>query len=484
MPEEIDELTLTAYALGELDGAEHAAERVELEARLVIDALARRQVEEIRATAQWVSAELAAETTPGLTDLQLAAIERRLEHAGQPDGPALRLRPVRRNWAFWGSLAASVVIVCTVMASVLPKLYHLGYVNRGDPSSGVPTPATGPAPYIVETTEPPSVASRDLSKPAVGEEQYVPSDAAGFPNAAPPVERGENTFVRVADSPLSSVPTLSAYPDDANKLASIARSLDNHQLPPADSLRTDEIINALPYHYAEPTSDEPVSASMELAVCPWNASHRLLRVGLRTADGSPATKPSTSPVAPDGGVAGLKVQIEFNPAMAGAYRLIGYETGSSAGSFRDGSIEPHPAGLVAAGRSATVLYEVIPAGMPGPSAPLPIPPLKYQKLTPLAQTSRELATVSIRYRDAGTGSVRMREFAVSDDGREFAAASEDFRTAAAAAAFGLALRDSAYKGAAGYQLVIDMLTPAQGNEASADRARLLDLAKKAKAIAG
>jgi Ca-activated chloride channel family protein len=78
----------------------------------------------------------------------------------------------------------------------------------------------------------------------------------------------------------------------------------------------------------------------------------------------------------------------------------------------------------------------------------------------------------------------MREFAVSDDGREFAAASEDFRTAAAAAAFGLALRDSAYKGAAGYQLVIDMLTPAQGNEASADRARLLDLAKKAKAIAG
>jgi hypothetical protein len=478
MPEEIDELILTAYVLGELDGAERAA----LEVRLTSDHAALRQVEEIRATAKWVSAELAAETAPGLSDLQHAAIERRLAQAGRPDRSPLQLRPVRRNWAFWGSLAASVVIVCTVMASVLPKLYHLGYVNHGDGSGSLPAPASGPAPFIVEGPENPSVASRDLSKPGVGEDQYVAPDAGEFPNAAPPADRGENTFVRVADSPLSSVPTLSAYPDDATKLASIARSLDNHQLPPADVLRTDEIINALPYQYAEPTGDEAVSASIELAGCPWDASHRLLRVGLRTAEAVPATQPGTVPAAADRGVAGLKVQIEFNPAMAGAYRLIGYETGAGAGHFRDGSAEPHPAGWVAAGRSATILYEVIPAGMAGPSAPLP--PLKYQKLTPAAEGTRELATVSIRYRDAGTASMRLRELALSDDGRAFAAASDDFRTAAAAAAFGLALRNSAYKGAATYDLVIDTVTPARGTEASAGQARLLELAKKAKAIAG
>ena len=44
MLEDIDEQILTAYALGELDGAE----RAEVEARLGGDDVARRQVEEIR----------------------------------------------------------------------------------------------------------------------------------------------------------------------------------------------------------------------------------------------------------------------------------------------------------------------------------------------------------------------------------------------------------------------------------------------------
>ncbi len=180
----------------------------------------------------------------------------------------------------------------------------------------------------------------------------------------------------------------------------------------------------------------------------------------------------------------MNVRIEFNPATAGAYRLIGYETGPSARKLGDGSAESHAAGFIAAGRSATVLYEVIPPGMAGPSDSLPLPPLKYQKLTPLAQASRELATVSIRYRDARSASVRLREFAVSDDGRAFAAATEDFRTAAAAAAFGLALRNSEYKGTASFDMVIDLLTPISGSEPAAGRANLIEMAKKAKRIAG
>ena len=485
MPQEMDEFTLTAYALGELDDIEQASERAELEARLVGDALMRRHVEEIRATAQWLSAELAAEATPGLTEIQHAAIERRLEQANQGnDGPvSLPLRPVRRNWAFWGSLAASVVIVCTVMASVLPKLYHLGAVSHGDGSSALPAPATGAAPFIVDSPEAPSVASRDLTKPLVREEAYAPSDAGGFPQAAPPVAQGENGFVRVADSPVSGVPSVSGFPNNANTLASIAQSLNSHQLPPVDALRTDEIINALPYHYAVPTSDDAISASIEVAGCPWDTAHRLLRVGLRTADAIPATRPSTMPSAADGGIAGFRAQIEFNPVMAGAYRLIGYETGPGAGNFRDGSTDARSMGSIGASRSVTVLYEVIPAGTIGPAAPLPLPPLKYQKLTPVAEASKELATVSIRYREAAAAPPRFREIAVTDEGRAFAAASEDFRTAAAAGAFGLALRNSPYKGAATFDLVLSTLPPPAGSEAASERASLIEMTKLAKSIA-
>ncbi len=198
MPEEIDETSLTAYALDELDGADHAIQRAELEARLASDHSLRRQVEEIRATAQWVSAELAAETTLGLTEIQHAAIERRLEHAGQPDSPPLQLRPIRLNWAFWGSLAASIVIVCTVMASVLPKLYRIGYVRHGDGSGGEPPPASGPAPFILES---PSVASP--TSPGLPLRKSVHPTAAGsrMPRPRSNGERVPSSRWRIRRSP-------------------------------------------------------------------------------------------------------------------------------------------------------------------------------------------------------------------------------------------------------------------------------------------
>jgi hypothetical protein len=484
MPEDIDEPTLTAYALGELDGSEQSAARALVEARLACDALLRRQVEEIRVTAQWVSAELAAETMPGLTEIQRAAIERRLEQAGPVDAGRMFLppRPVRRNWALWGSLAASVVIVCTVMASLLPRLYHLGANGHGD-RNGDASPAAGIAPYIVDGAEPPSAASRDLTRPALRDDLYLPSNAGGFPEATAPMERGESAFVRVADSPLCSVPTNSTYPDDINKIAFIAGYLNNHRLPPADSVRIDQIINAQFYHYAVPSGDEAISANIEVAGCPWEASHRLLRVGLRTADATPATRPGTLPSAGEQTVAGLKTQIEFNPAMAGAYRLIGYEISSIAGNSPDGSGGGVGSGFVGAGRSITVLYEVIPIGTLAPSFPLSSPPLKYQRLTPVTGPSRELATVTLRYRNGVTQSITSREFVVTDEGQAFAMASDDFRTAGAAAAFGLALRRSSYRGSAAFDLVIDALNPAAFSSSTGpDRENLLEMAKKAKGL--
>jgi len=59
---------LTAYALGELAGDEHAADRRVVEALLAKNAEARAAVEEIRATAGLARAALGMEVSPGMGD--------------------------------------------------------------------------------------------------------------------------------------------------------------------------------------------------------------------------------------------------------------------------------------------------------------------------------------------------------------------------------------------------------------------------------
>src|SRR5437763_868515 len=65
----LDDPILTAYALGELAGDEHAADRRVVEALLQKSAEARAAVDEIRATATLAGAALGMEVSPGLSDV-------------------------------------------------------------------------------------------------------------------------------------------------------------------------------------------------------------------------------------------------------------------------------------------------------------------------------------------------------------------------------------------------------------------------------
>ena len=205
-----------------------------------------------------------------------------------------------------------------------------------------------------------------------------------------PMSHGETGFLRVADAPLSTVPTCSAYPDsaDGGTLKRLERVLASHRLPMADAVRADQIINALPYGYPAPAAGEQVSINLEVAGCPWEPGHRLVRIGLRVADPVPATRPTTTTDSPD--LLGIRVGVEFNPAVAGAYRLIGYEPeGETGGEVR---FESDPAGneaggegRLASGRTMTVLYEVVPSSDVLDSfSPLRGNPMKYQRLAPVS----------------------------------------------------------------------------------------------------
>lgn len=51
-----------------------------------------------------------------------------------------------------------------------------------------------------------------------------------------------------------------------------------------DSIRVEEMINYFYYDYAQPIGEHPIAIHTEVAACPWNPTHRLVKVGLQAKD--------------------------------------------------------------------------------------------------------------------------------------------------------------------------------------------------------
>ena len=87
----------------------------------------------------------------------------------------------------------------------------------------------------------------------------------------------ENEFLAAANHPLS---TFSIDVDTAS-YSNVRRFISEGQLPPADAVRIEELINYFKYDYPEPEGDQPFSISAELAACPWQPAHKLVHIGLQ-----------------------------------------------------------------------------------------------------------------------------------------------------------------------------------------------------------
>jgi Ca-activated chloride channel family protein len=87
----------------------------------------------------------------------------------------------------------------------------------------------------------------------------------------------ENEFLSVIDNPLSTF----SIDVDAASYSNMRRFINNSQLPPADAVRIEEMINYFNYDYPEPEGDDPFSINMEVSECPWNVENKLVHVGLQ-----------------------------------------------------------------------------------------------------------------------------------------------------------------------------------------------------------
>lgn len=87
----------------------------------------------------------------------------------------------------------------------------------------------------------------------------------------------DNPFRKVTQAPLS---TFSIDVDTA-AYAKVRMALQSGQLPDPNAVRIEEMINYFSYDYAPPNDDRPFAAAMDVASCPWNAKHRLARIGIK-----------------------------------------------------------------------------------------------------------------------------------------------------------------------------------------------------------
>lgn len=174
----------------------------------------------------------------------------------------------------------------------------------------------------------------------------------------------------------------------------------------------------------------------------------------------------------------VKIQVEFNPLVVSAYRLIGYENRLLAD--RDFNDDTKDAGEIGAGHTVTAFYEIVPIGVV-PDLP-DIDPLKYQEFAgepSEAADSGELMTVKLRYKQPDGDTSKLIEIPVVDQAWTLDDASDDFVFAASVASFGILLRGSQYCGDFTYDHVLEMAESAMGEDVLGYRSEFVDLVYRA-----
>ncbi|MCC6509015.1 MAG: VWA domain-containing protein [Pirellulaceae bacterium] len=178
----------------------------------------------------------------------------------------------------------------------------------------------------------------------------------------------------------------------------------------------------------------------------------------------------------------VKIQVDFNPQLVSAYRLLGYENRVMANQeFRN---DAQDAGEIGAGHTVTAFYEIVPAGQSRDSSPVfDTPPARPSEFVTsrLTNDHETLLTVNLRYKPP-TGSVAAEFQRRLTTGHKMDGVDEDFRFATAVLACGMLLRKSEFAGSANWDWVVQSAQENAGEDRHGWRAEFVQLAKTARRL--
>jgi Ca-activated chloride channel homolog len=178
----------------------------------------------------------------------------------------------------------------------------------------------------------------------------------------------------------------------------------------------------------------------------------------------------------------VKLQVEFNPALVQAYRLVGYENRLL--NKEDFNNDKKDAGELGSGHTVTALYEIIPVGVESDFIE-DVDELKYQQTTKNKKSGlkNEIMTIKFRYKQPDANESKLIVHPLLDEKIPFEKTSENFRFATAVAQFGMLLRNSEFKGNATYDKVIRQANAAIGTDQEGYRTEFIKLVQNVQSLA-
>jgi Domain of unknown function (DUF3520)/von Willebrand factor len=420
----IDDPKLTAYALEELDEAERSAI-----ARVIAESPeAQHFIADTQQLARLLKSQYGFE-------LERELVARKKFIAVHDD-------------SFWSKAGPLAIAAAVAVLAVIGAVMFSSNVLRISPASRSNLP-----PQLAGDRAQPNqfapVEAEDAARPSQNEKFEA--------DAGPYAFTGERPFVSVISRPRSTVPLVV----NSASYVKVRRSINAGLLPPRESVRIEGMINHFPYEYPPPTAGEFFSLNLDVVVCPWEPTHRLVRIGMKGNQHVAVRADS-------------RIEVEFNPRRVASYRLIGYDRQET--ETQNSKEENVGSYSMAAGYAFTTLYEVVPLKRVRTTPDMQMPSAAGEASESLLTAKLQLDT---RGNDAAVGLIQR---AVTDTGFDFAVASGDLKFAAAVAEFGMILRDSEYKGSGTLQQVIEWAQQGIGADVNGNRADFIELVRKTQAL--
>lgn len=539
MKPKIDEMLLTAYALGELD----ARERERVAAHVEANPEARLHVEAMRETALVVRNDLIAEPVDGLTQIHREVIEQRLQALDR--AARRRAKAASLRWRRWvplaGSVAASIAIVAMVLAFLLPWMYPQGHI------------AKSPGPESTEhslTALPPDNTNASLHRPE-GEDaitradsipgevnspefdddsEWEPVDGMLAPDVAPTKVATKSPVPAPSKSPGNKTPTVPGKvaigPARSPEAEDVRSKVQPKTAKPQSGKRGPRIVNVSPPP-RDPRIMERIKAKQTSAptvyenpfrksaqrprswfpvrvdtISYWAVRNNLLenrlprpeRVRIEELINRYAYRYDQP--AEDGPPLAISVEIASCPwnveHRLARIALKAREGGATVVAKNvETSVEFNPINT-AAWRLIGYENAPVPPNQSRTGIPMDLAAgnaaTAFYEIVPApgiearASNPKPLFALKVHYVDPldDTRSTKELKETATDIGNGFDRASEDFRFASSVAAFGMLLRDSHFKGTATYADVIRWATSGKGADEGKQRAALIELIRTAR----
>ncbi len=149
------------------------------------------------------------------------------------------------------------------------------------PQNQSPTQPLKPAALAKNSTPRPLAASpvANMGTPLLSQTSSIQqSDREGSLNREGYKHNEDNQFQNVSVNPLSTF----SIDVDAASYSNIRRFINQGQLPSADAVRLEEMINYFSYDYPQPDGNNRFSVTTEVSDAPWNPKHKLVQIGLQS----------------------------------------------------------------------------------------------------------------------------------------------------------------------------------------------------------